>query len=158
MSTNSRIGIENEDGSIRSVYCHWDGYIAGVGYTLLLNYSDRKVLGDLIDLGNISSLGKNLYPKGDHTFESPEDDVTVFYGRDRNESDQSAEISPTMERFVESIGDCGEEFAYVLRLDGTWTIVERSWEGEGTNKVIETNAEDEIILQRARLIRQFEPA
>jgi len=148
MSTNSRIGIENEDGSIRSVYCHWDGYIAAVGYTLLLNYSDRKVLGDLIDLGNISSLGKNLYPKGDHTFESPEDDVTVFYGRDRNESDQSAEISPSLVEFVAEVGEGGEEFGYVLRRDGTWTIVDRY-----ADKVIEENGDDEIVLARAELIR-----
>ena len=148
MSTNSRIGIENEDGSIRSVYCHWDGYIAGVGYTLLLNYSDRKVLGDLIDLGNISSLGKNLYPKGDHTFESPEEGVTVFYGRDRGEIEQDYEISPSLVEFVAEIGEGGEEFGYVLRRDGTWTIVDRY-----ADKVIEENGDDEIVLARAELIR-----
>jgi hypothetical protein len=34
MSTRSRIAIENQNGSVTSVYCHFDGYISGVGKTL----------------------------------------------------------------------------------------------------------------------------
>jgi hypothetical protein len=30
MSTRSRIAIENQNGSVTSVYCHFDGYISGV--------------------------------------------------------------------------------------------------------------------------------
>ena len=154
MSTNSRIGIENEDGSINSVYCHWDGYLAGVGYTLLMNYSDRISLETLIRMGNVSSLGENLYPQGAHTFKSPEEGVTVFYGRDRGEIGQDYEISPSLVEFVAEVGEggidvmSGEEFGYVLRRDGTWTIVDRY-----ADKVIEENGDDEIVLARAELIR-----
>lgn len=150
MSTNSRIGIENKDGSINSVYCHWDGYLGGVGYTLLMNYSDRVSLETLIRMGNISSLGEKLYPQGAHTFESPEEGVTVFYGRDRGEAEQDYEISPSLVEFVAEVGEGGEEFGYVLRRDGTWTIVDRY-----ADKVIEENGDDEIVLARAELIRNI---
>ena len=38
MSTRSRIGIELEDGSIKSVYHHFDGYPEGLGVKLLTHY------------------------------------------------------------------------------------------------------------------------
>lgn len=31
MSTSATISYERPDGKIRSIYCHWDGYIEGVG-------------------------------------------------------------------------------------------------------------------------------
>ena len=37
MSTRSRVGIKNEDGTITSVYVHHDGYPSGVGDVLFKN-------------------------------------------------------------------------------------------------------------------------
>ncbi len=34
MATRSRIAIENQDGSVTSVYCHWDGHIETNGVEL----------------------------------------------------------------------------------------------------------------------------
>jgi hypothetical protein len=35
MGTRSRIGLEDpETGTVRSIYCHWDGYPEGVGQRL----------------------------------------------------------------------------------------------------------------------------
>ena len=42
----------------RSIYCHFDGYIAGVGKTLLNHYTDPEKVNDLMRLGDLSSLGK----------------------------------------------------------------------------------------------------
>ena len=34
MSTRSRIGVMMDDGTVKQVYCHWDGYVEeGVGNT-----------------------------------------------------------------------------------------------------------------------------
>lgn len=33
MATRSTYGILNSDKSVTSAYCHFDGYIEGVGYT-----------------------------------------------------------------------------------------------------------------------------
>jgi hypothetical protein len=58
MSTRSRIAIETESGTVKSIYCHFDGYVSGVGKTLF-NHYDREKLEKLIELGDISSLGES---------------------------------------------------------------------------------------------------
>ena len=61
MSTHSYIAIENKDGSINAVYCHFDGYIkGGVGETLFKHYNKRKLVKQLISHGEISSLGNTI--------------------------------------------------------------------------------------------------
>jgi len=54
MSTHCRIGIQNRDGSIRSSFCHYDGYLDAVGRRLLQDYSSVKKLNSL--LGSLNSL------------------------------------------------------------------------------------------------------
>lgn len=49
MGTSAMIGVYNkEDGSVTASYCHYDGYLAGVGRTLYENYNtqyDAEVVG-----------------------------------------------------------------------------------------------------------------
>jgi len=87
MSTNSNIGIVNKDGSVESIYCHWDGYIEHNGLILMLYYQDEQKIRDLINLGDISSLHRNVnIPEGiSHNFESINDGICVAYHRDRGE-------------------------------------------------------------------------
>ena len=54
MSTNSRIGLRLADGSILSVYHHWDGYPQWLGVTLNKYYPTRESIAELIDGGNMS--------------------------------------------------------------------------------------------------------
>ena len=42
MATRSRIGIELSDGSILSVYHHWDGYPTWLGRILNTHYNTRE--------------------------------------------------------------------------------------------------------------------
>jgi hypothetical protein len=58
MATRSNIAIENQDRTVSSIYCHFDGYIDEVGKTLYENYNTREKMEQLIALGDISSLGK----------------------------------------------------------------------------------------------------
>ena len=87
MSTPALIGILNEDGSMDYIYCHNDGYPAYMGRTLQWYYSDRYRVRDLIRGGDISCLRSKLIPDAAkvHTFDDPQDDVTIFYHRDRGE-------------------------------------------------------------------------
>lgn len=58
MSTPCRIGKRNEDGTISSIYCHFDGYVrGGVGETLVLHYKDEQTVDKLLGLGDLASLG-----------------------------------------------------------------------------------------------------
>lgn len=87
MATRSTIGIKNNDDSITFIYCHYDGYLHGVGKILKNHYTEEKKIYDLISLGAISSLGKEITPSSFHSFDSPQENVTVFYNRDRGEKE-----------------------------------------------------------------------
>ena len=58
MGTRSRIGIKNGNGTITSIYCHWDGYPSYNGRILLENYTDKQTVLTLMKLGDISTLGR----------------------------------------------------------------------------------------------------
>jgi len=86
MSTNSRIAILNQDNTVESIYCHWDGYLSNNGNILLNHYQDEAKVRELISLGQISLLEMNVKPVGNtHSFENIEADCTVAYHRDRGE-------------------------------------------------------------------------
>lgn len=61
MSTRSAIGIK-ENGKVRGIYCHYDGYISGNGLELVSFYKDKARVEKLINLGNLRCLGVNFYP------------------------------------------------------------------------------------------------
>jgi len=55
MATRSRIGIELKNGSVLSVYHHWDGYPEWLGRILNTHYNSRSLAAELIDGGDMSS-------------------------------------------------------------------------------------------------------
>jgi len=55
MSTRSRIGLELKNGSILSVYHHWDSYPEWLGRILNTHYNTREKVAKLIDGGDMSS-------------------------------------------------------------------------------------------------------
>jgi hypothetical protein len=59
MGTRSRIGIQLQDESIVSVYCHYDGYPAFNGRVLRDNYDTVEKVKELIDGGNMSCTWTN---------------------------------------------------------------------------------------------------
>jgi hypothetical protein len=89
MSTNSHIGIINLDGTVETIYCHFDGYIDGVGKTLFHYYYTENKVRELLTLGSLSSLGSLIGEK--HKIgRSPNHDWCVSYLRDRGESDSTS--------------------------------------------------------------------
>jgi hypothetical protein len=56
MGTRSTIALEFADGTVEQVYCHWDGYLEGVGAQLQAEFTDPFELRDLIDGGDMSTL------------------------------------------------------------------------------------------------------
>ena len=86
MSTNSLISIKEPSGKTTGIYCHWDGYIDGVGTVLYHCYQNVNKIRELIALGDISYLEEKVAPtKPGHSFDHPEANVTVAYHRDRGE-------------------------------------------------------------------------
>ena len=124
MATRSRIAIEKEDGTVESIYCHWDGYPENNGRILVENYKDHKKVQALIDLGDISNLAPNVEaaPDAGHTFNNPVDGVVVAYGRDRGETGVGKKYHGYVPDFFN--GDI-EEFGYLFTQEGQWLV--KSW-------------------------------
>lgn len=120
MATRSTIGIVNEDKSITSIYCHWDGYPENVGRILLNHYNNVGIINELLTLGNLSQLCENIYFVGYHTFDKPEDGVCVFYGRDRGEKDQDSIVFEDLGEFEDSAKNSWSDYQYLFD-NGKWS-------------------------------------
>jgi hypothetical protein len=104
MSTTSTIAFE-VNNQVKQITCHWDGGLNYVGLILVEHYSDINKIEKLIDLGNLSSLGPNIEPTGDHSFDEPERSVCVFYGRDRGESSTRCNVYEDINEYMIDIKD-----------------------------------------------------
>ena len=105
MATRSRIAVELSDGTVKSVYCHWDGYPDGVGQDLLNRgfYSTNQV-EDFIDEGSRSTVDESYHEK---------------YGESRGEDF----IHPTVHESVDDYFDSDiEEYGYLYNQDGEWIV------------------------------------
>ena len=60
MATRSTIAVELDDGSVEQIYCHFDGYLSGVGQMLAFEYTDVNDLVGLMTLGDISTLSNTF--------------------------------------------------------------------------------------------------
>ena len=85
MSTRSNIAILNNDGTVTAIYAHWDGYIDYNGRILSESYQEIGKVKKLLSGGDLSSLHREIEPTAEHSFENPQDDVCVYYHRDRKE-------------------------------------------------------------------------
>lgn len=65
MATRSTIALQYADGTIDQVYCHWDGYLSGVGQDLHYGYTDPFKLRELIDGGDMSTIGEPYTARGE---------------------------------------------------------------------------------------------
>ena len=137
MATRSRIGIENADGTVTSIYCHWDGYPQGNGKTLAEHYQYREKVQQLIDLGSISSLHEFVFPEGAHNFSEPEKGVTVAYHRDRGEDFMQSQHASVDEYLTSDV----EEWGYLYTLDGNWIYVNGDYSASDRLKYIKDCSE-----------------
>jgi hypothetical protein len=118
MATRSRIGMEQEDGSVKSIYCHFDGYPSHNGRILNESFKDHDKVKSLIDLGDISFLRREVEPTGPHSFDSPQKGVTVAYHRDRGESHNLKKDKSVSAFFA--LQD--ESYIYMFTQEGEWLV------------------------------------
>ena len=125
MGTRSTIALEFADGTVQQVYCHWDGYLEHNGKILAEHYSNPFILRDLIDLGGLSSLRRDIGEKHAFSqFDLPKEEVEAFvkrtenmctfYARDRGEK----LVVHKFADFVDYLAHHAyEEYEYILRND-----------------------------------------
>ena len=156
MGTRSAIGYKTPEGKIRAKYSHYDGYVAGVGKTLEESYQEARKIAQMVELGDQSILAEDVFPTpgSGHSFETPEEGVTIFYGRDRGESDTDAQDFDTVQEFVEYYTDSGCEYFYLHTAAG-WIVHDRYGAGNDANGFpIFDDLETLVTLEVARLKAQ----
>ena len=129
MGTRSRIGVMHGD-LVKSVYCHWDGYIAHNGKILQDHYTSAQA-NELVALGDMSSLRPTIGVE--HAFSHYDvemnqeeytklyGEMTTFYGRDRKEQNTEFKVAHTFAEFLEQCDNCGAEYYYIIK-DGVWYV------------------------------------
>ena len=110
MATRSRIGIELKNGSILSVYHHWDGYPEWLGRILKEHYNSRAAASALIDGGDMSSCWTD--ERWDRTEKA---EYGPQYYSQRGE-DQPPRHDATLLEYLSN----GEEYAYIFNRLGEW--------------------------------------
>jgi len=120
MATRSNIGIVNGDGSVTGIYCHWDGYPENNGKLLLKHYNNSGIVNELMDLGNLSYLDKNLYCEdNNHSFNNPAPGVCVAYGRDRGEKNADSKSFTNISEFEKYANRTTADYQYLFN-NGKW--------------------------------------
>ena len=127
MGTRSTIAIQNADGTVTGIYCHWDGYLSHNGNILYQFYRDEDKVRALIELGNISSLGREIGTR--HSFNDRPEGETTAFARDRGEKDQEARTYATWREFIDSEG---QEYDYLFQAGQGWVV--NHYEGMGPLK------------------------
>ena len=110
MSTRSRIGLELSDGSILSVYHHWNGYPEWLGRILQTHYNAKSLAEELIDGGDMSLCW---------TDERWDDSgVKGVYGP-QYYSQRGDDSPPRLDKDMDEFFADGEEYSYIFR-NGNW--------------------------------------
>jgi hypothetical protein len=103
MGTRSRVGIMHGD-VVKSVYCHYDGYLSCTGQILQEHYDSVKT--------------NALVARGDNSGIKEELDEMSFYA-DRGEDNVSWQVAHSLEELIEQTNACSGEYYYVMK-DGVW--------------------------------------
>lgn len=129
MGTRSRIGVMHGD-NVKSVYCHWDGYLEHNGAILQEHYDSVKA-NQLVALGDLSSLKPEIgiqHAFGYHGTEISAEDyetqfgnMCTFYGRDRGEKGTEWKTHTNFVDFFAEVEGSWGEWYYVMR-DGVWYV------------------------------------
>ena len=99
MSTNSTVSIEQADGTIESIYVHWDGYImGGVGEALNASYNTRLQIQAIVNAGDHSFINK---------------DAKQSYADMRDEDCPKG----VFDSFYDMLENFGQQYNYVYTLD-----------------------------------------
>lgn len=109
---NCFICKEQADGKLLGIYLYQGGHLKHAGRILNDCYKDAKKVDELIALGDLDVLGKNI--KSDETDKM---DNCVAYARDFG--DEYSDVNPS-DITLDYANKNGSNYVYVFGLDGKW--------------------------------------
>ena len=135
MATRSRIGLQLSDGSILSVYHHWDGYPEWLGRILTTHYNTKDKVTELIDGGDMSVCwtkerwtGKELAPYVKQIIEVEEYGPQYY-------SQRGEDCPPRLDSHWGDFINNGEEYGYIFK-NGEWVCYDtKTWSDTFTSRI-----------------------
>ena len=125
MATRAVIGKLQTDGSgIKAIYLHSDGYLEHAGRILAEHYKDESKVDELLDQGDVSSLGENIGVKLDFNDLKSfyENKQCRFYGRDRGEQHRHFDLLDSELDLIKfAKNSCNAEYVYLYAY-GYWYV------------------------------------
>jgi len=120
MPTKCYIALQKEDDTIDVILCQYDGHLHGCGVKLEKYYGTYAKLRQLIDLGNLQSLGKTIGVRCFNKEEYKKQDYCVFLTRDLNKKQD--QLFMTIEDIETLLSLCESEGVglYVFNKDDKW--------------------------------------
>lgn len=122
MSTRGLISIQDADGKVRSIYCHFDMYLNGGGAMLVEHYNTAEKIEALLKLGSLSTLGARPSPESGeiHSYDDPAADICIAYHRDRGEAFRSPVVWADANDMLSRAADkYWADYVYLFR-NGDW--------------------------------------
>lgn len=101
MGTRSAIGFAEYDGSIRAIYCHYDGYVEHNGKLLDEYYNSIEAVEELLDMGDVVALQSTI-------------EGTKFFIRDNKAPNAHANDFKDVSEFYEHYNEIGCEYFYIF--------------------------------------------
>lgn len=132
MSTRSSIAVERANGSVSAVYCHFDGYLDGVGAALISGYASQEEAEALVALGDLRMVSRR--------------DGVFAYHRDRGEpwEDVAPKNYRDRDAYLANVGEDIADNGYrYLFAGGAW------WVWGPRKKLVEVR--DAIAAEKAKV-------
>tara|TARA_Y100000593_G_scaffold33771_1_gene66321 strand:- start:495 stop:1046 length:552 start_codon:yes stop_codon:yes gene_type:complete len=107
MSTRSYIAVEQPNKQVHSIYCHFDGYLEGVGNHLLKYWNSEELANKLISFGDISSVPSST------------DEIEMSEQAYDNENGKASEHATEYHMITGLNGDIFIEYIYIWK-DESW--------------------------------------
>jgi len=117
MGTRSTISMANADGTVTSIYCHWDGYLGHNGRILRDHYDTAAKVKALMKLHSLSSLGEFVGKKHDFEQRFPHGAFKPCTSHVRDRGEKIKAYVGWLE------GVDRQEYNYLFK-DGAWTVSE----------------------------------
>ena len=106
--------MELSDGSILSIYSHYDNYPEWSGRILRTHYNTREKVEALVDSGDVSCLWT------DSGFYTSEGKTQRGYYGPLHYSERGEDCPPHLDKNLEEYLSDGEEYAYVYTKNNEW--------------------------------------
>lgn len=104
MSTRSMIGVVDNAGQVAAVYCHFDGYLEGVGRTLAESWNSKEdAMRLIVGGGCMRALGDTL-------------EHCDFF------ENEPFEMFSSIDEFVGTMASSDIEYLYLF-VDGRWVVM-----------------------------------